>query len=318
MQGLAANVAAEGLTPKERAAGQEVEIPGRLAGQQWRYTRSGPDVLDYPPLDGTAAAESIQFLLEGDDARHAPALLAEIRAAWRAAEQEAAAGDQFRVQPGEARPASGHSRFDRLLTELRPRFEAWQKDPLAGQPILEADPSLAPEVSAAQREMLVLLKLQQKLSAPAAGGPRPRVTAFDREQGRQVVVSRGRPAAPASLDELKKRLTDQGAQPIATRDVDGSLLLGSDAARIDELLHPAGDVYTLAYRGQQQVLVRQLADGTLLHGWLEENAESPARPLAKIEVIQSRGAARVSAIQAAQNAQNARGVRIQQWPSERR
>lgn len=315
MQGLAANVAAEGLSSEEQAAAQEVKIPGRLAGQQWRYTRSSPDVLDYPPLDESAAAAQINFLLEGDDARHAPALLAEIRAAWNAAEQGAIQGDQFRVQQGEARPASGHSRFDRLMSDLRSQFEDWQKDPPAGQPILETDPSLAPDVLAAQREMLVLLKLQRKLAPPATDGPRPRVTTFDREQGRQVVMRQSTPAAPASVDELARRLSDQGAQPIATRDVDGSLLLSSDARRIDELLHPPGEVCTLAFRGQQQVLVRQLADGTLLQGWLEENSENPARPLAKFELAHSRPAARSSTLPAAKSA---RGVRMQQWPLERR
>jgi hypothetical protein len=155
--------------------------------------------------------------------------------------------------------------------------------------------------------MLVVLKLQQKLTAPRhAGGPRPRVTTFDKNQGRQVVVSGGLPAALASFDELAHVLTASEAQPIATLDHDGSLLLSGDTARMEELLHPPGQPYSFARQGERQVLVRQLDGGIQLQGWLEANPQNPARPLAKFEVARSRPAARSNTLPANQEARRTR------------
>jgi hypothetical protein len=304
-QGMAAHVAELGLDEAELAAAKEVKQPGRLGGEQWRSTRSGQDVLDYPQIDLLGAAAQVKFLLEGDDARHAPALFADIRTAWSEAKDDAAAGAQFRNQPGTPRPAPTNTAFDRLIANLQPQYVAWQKDPLAGQPIFEADAKLAPEVLAAEREMLVVLKLHRKLALAAAGtGPRPRVTTFDRNLGRQVVVSAAKPAAPASFEQLVQRLTDTNAKPIATLDVDGSLLISSDTARLEELLGKPGE-YSFARRGDQVVLVRQLAGGRALQGWLEANPAQPTRPLAKFELASARPQARSSSAPVVREARRA-------------
>jgi hypothetical protein len=204
------------------------------------------------------------------------------------ARQNAAAGAQFRDQPESSRPPPTDTAFDRLIADLRPQYETWQKDPLVGQPVFDVDEKLAPELLAAQREMLVLLKLHRKLVLTSAGlGPRPRVTSFDRNLGRQVVISTGKQAAPASFDEFARRLSDPGAQPIATLDVDGSVLLSTDTRRLEERLGRAGE-YSFARRDDQLVLVRQLASGPVLQGWLESNPKQSAQPLARFALVTSR------------------------------
>jgi hypothetical protein len=288
VQGLAANVAEQGLDETETLTAKDVQQPGHIGGEQWRYIRSGQDVLDYPQLDAGDAAEKVKFLLEGNDGRHAPALLAEIRTAWDTARQDAAAGEQFRNQPESPRLPPANTPIDRLIAGHQAEYETWRKEPLIGQPIFDANERLEPALLAAQREMLVLLKLHRKLAIASAGsGPRSRVTSFDRNLGRQVVISSAKPAAPASFDEFVQRLTDPNAQPIATLDVDGSLLLSGDSPRLEELLVPAGE-YSLAWRGDQIVLVRQLANGPVLQGWLESNPNQPTRPLAKFALAASR------------------------------
>ena len=286
VEGLAANLGAQGLGPAEAKAAEEVKLPARFGGQQWRFTRRAQDALADPGLDEASAASHVKFLLEGDDAQHAPALLAEIRAAWEATQRSAAEGGQFRRQPGAGQPAPTNTAFDRLLADLRPQYGAWRNDPLAGQPVFEPDPAASPEILAAQREMLVVLKLQRKLTPQTlAAGPRPRVAAFDPDQGRQVVVSSSGRAAPASIFEFAERLSDPNAGPIATLDVDGRLLLSSDTERIEELLDRPGERYAFANRGEQVVLVRRLEGGSALQGWLERNPNQPARPLARFELI---------------------------------
>ena len=130
-----------------------------------------------------------------------------------------------------------------------------------------------------------MLKLQQKLTPQSlAGVPRSRVATFDRDQGRQVIVSSTGRVAPASIFEFTERLSDQDVQPIATLDVDGSLLLSSDTERIEELLDRSGERYAFTKRGEQVVLVRRLEGGGTMQGWLERNPNQPARPLARFEV----------------------------------
>ena len=286
VEGLAANLGAQGLDPDDAKAAVDVKLPARFGGQQWRFARSAQDALADPGLDEANSASHVKFLLEGDDAQHAPVLLAEIRTAWETSQQSAADGGQFLRQPGDGQPAPTNSSFDRLITDLRAQYEAWRNDPLAGQPVFEPEPNAVPEILAAQREMLVVLKLQRKLTPQSlAGGPRSRVATFDRDQGRQVVVSSTGRAAPASVFEFAERLSDQNAQPIATLDVDGGLLLSSDTQRIAELLSRPGESYTFASRGEQVVLVRQLEGGGTLQGWLERNPNQPTRPLARFELV---------------------------------
>jgi hypothetical protein len=287
--GLAADAAERGLDPREAAAADEVKLAARLGGEQWRYKRSGQDDLDYPAMNNVAAASAIKFLLQGNDGAHAPALLADLRAAWAGAQASAARGGQFSPLPGDAQPPPVDTRFDSLLAGLQSEFKAWQDDPLTGQPIFEPESDLSPELLAAEREMLVVLKLQRKLALPVATvGPRTRVTTFDRNQ-RQQVVSSTRPATvPASFAQIAQRLSDPQEQPVATLDVDGSVLLSSDTERIRQLLGETGQKYSLASRGDQQVLVCNLAGGNQVYGWLEKNPTNPARPLAKFEIVDSR------------------------------
>jgi hypothetical protein len=303
-QGLAAHAAEQGLDPADAKAAKDVKLAARFGGEQWRYKRSGQDALDYPAFDEAGAAASIQFLLQGDDGQHAPALLAAIRTSWDQARQTAAEGGQFRGLPGDAQPAATDTSFDWLLADLGPQFAAWKQDPLAGQPVFDPDPKLAPELLAAEQEMLVLLKLQRMLAIKSsAGGPRPRVTTFDPKEGRQVVVSNSsRPAPPVDFQDLVRRLSDLAAQPVATLDVDGSLLLSTDKERMDELLHQPGAAYSFAKRGDQLALVRQQPGGTVLQGWLESNPNKAARPVARFEVVNTRSRGNSSARPAVQEA----------------
>lgn len=286
VEGLAANLGGQGLDPSETKAAEEAKLPARFGGQQWRFTRSGQDTLADPGIDEASAASHVKFLLEGDDAQHAPALLAEIRTAWKATQQNAAEGGQFRRQPGDGQPAATNTPFDQLLASLKPQYDAWRKEPLTGLPVFERDQNVPAELLAAKQEMLVVLKLQQKMTPRSvARGPRSRVATFDRALGQQVVVASAGRTAPTSIFDFAERLSDPTVPPIATLDVDGSLLLTSDTKRIAELIGQPGERYVFASRGEQVVLVRHLEGGDALQGWLEHNPNQPARPLARFEMI---------------------------------
>jgi hypothetical protein len=89
------------------------------------------------------------------------------------------------------------------------------------------------------------------------------------------------------MAEFVTRLTDPRQPPWATLNVDGSLLMAGDTPRLAELLGPAGR-YAWQVQGQRTVLVRQLDDGRILRGWLEDNPQHPRRPLARFQLATDR------------------------------
>ena len=295
VQGLASYAAVQGLDPADVESARKVQIGARLGGQQWRYKRGAQDLLDYPAEDSAQAVSYVKFLLEANDAEHAGAFLGEIRESVASAEHSAAQGGLFSTVAHEDHPPATDTAFDRLIAQHAAQYESWQSDPLVGQPVPEFTEGATPELSKAEEEMLVVLKLERKLAGtPVTGRATPRVATFDRKAGRQVVESAQRPTAPGTIFELYRRLTDPSAPLVATLDVDGSLLLSSDSRRIEELLGRAGENYSRSKVGQRWVLARALEGDRSLTGWLAANPQNPGRPLAKFELVDNRATSRPS------------------------
>lgn len=297
VQGLACEAVREGLPgDEEQAAERDLTLQLPLGGAQWRYGRATADRLAMPPDTHQEAADRMAFLLRGDDAEHALALVAVLREATARAAQRAAAGGAFATLPGQPAGVPRETAFDRLLDALGPSYASWKTDRLRGQPIFEPPADLPPEVVTAQREMLVLLKLARKLTPQAAEGPVARI--IDRGVVRTKIITYASPSdggkraagpsvVPFSMAEFVTRLTDPRQPPWATLDVDGSLLVAGDTARLAALLGPPGR-YVWQAQGQRAVLVRQLDDGRLLGGWLEDNPQHPRRPLARFQLTTDR------------------------------
>lgn len=291
VQGMAAVAAEQKLDPQLLKAARDAKLAARFGGQQWRYERSAQDQLDYPALDGNQAALAVKFLLTGDDARHAPALLAAIRGGWDLAERSAALGQNYRGQPGDPQLPPTHTEFDALIGGLQTQLAAWEQDPLVGQPVFDPPNDLPLETLSAEREMLVLLKLQSRFAETgAAGRTRTRVVEFRRQAG-PTVVSAASPATakpPETIDALYARLTDRAAIPWGTLNEHGDLLLSTNRQRIDELFGPSERRYAVLHDGSRLSLTRELESGSQLEGWLEANPDNPARPLAKFAIVEPR------------------------------
>jgi len=289
--GIAAASGRQGLTDEQLRAEAASPSTAHFGGQQWRFAREGQDVLAYRRLDHDAAAAQVAFLLTGSDAQHAPEFLSALNQATREAARTAAEGGAFRAQPGDRQPASADTPFDSLLAERRTQFEEWQQEPLSGQPVFEPPADADPELIAAEREMLVLLKLQRRLAATssdpqrsfAAGVPRTKVVTFDPAKGASSRPGRSKPTI-ATFSDLAARLSDPAQGVWATLDVDGSLLLSTDTERVQALLATAENRYSLETSSGRTTLVRQLDGNKALRGWLAENTEKKSRPLAKFEV----------------------------------
>jgi len=280
--GLAAHGAREGQPPDAPQPNDFAPRGEAFGGQQWRWKRAAQDRLETQPLDRTAAASQIGFLLAGDDGEHAPEFLAALADAMQAGQTNAA--NQLTIRRrGEEQQTAPAARLEQLLAAHRAQYEAWQKDSLAGQPEYNSEASATPEIESAQRDMLVVLKLQKRLSAQRAMSPSVKVATFDREKGRQAVGPTNS-VQPISLAELVARLRDPSHPTLATLDADGSLLLSTDHQRIDRLLGWDGQRFQMARYDDQWVLTTRLVDGRLLRGYLADNPDKPSRPLAKFAV----------------------------------
>jgi hypothetical protein len=299
--GLAAVAGRAGLTDAELKPDAAVDQAARFGGQQWRYARATEDTLGYPRLDKEEAASRMTFLLKGDDAEHAPLLFAALQQATASAGQAAAEGKGFASLPGDPQ-LSPIAAVDQLMVHLAGNYAAWKANPRAGEPIFEPASSASPGLVAAQREMVLLLKLQRRLvtastksSAAPGGGPvtttidhgplRTKVTTFDRAKGMASTEPVKRAAAPLSFTALATRLTATPPAEWATLDVDGSLLLSSDTTRIQSLLATSSYRYAFENDADRTVLVRRLEDGTTVRGWLQDNPQDKSRPIAKFEVV---------------------------------
>lgn len=292
VEGLACEAVREGFpSPEDQPAASLFAAQLPFGGAQWRYGRATADRLAMPPDMHQEAADRMAFLLRGDDGEHAPALVAVLRDATLQAKQQAALGSAFAAKPGQPAGTPRETAFDQLLDALGASYAGWKTDRLRGQPIYDPPADLPPDVIAAQRQMLVLLKLARKLAPQATDGPSTRV--IDRGIVRTKIITyanpsqdKGRdglpPSTPLTMAEFLTRLTDPRQPPWATLDVDGSLLMAGDTTRLAELVGPPGR-YAWQTQGQRLVLVRQLGDGRTLRGWLEDNPQHPQRPLARFQ-----------------------------------
>jgi hypothetical protein len=286
--GLAAYAGRQGLSAEELQSSDAVKPAADFGGQQWRYKRAADDVLDYRRPDQNEARQRVAFLLTGDDAEHAPAFLAALAAANSDAARRAAEGNGFMPFPGNERLAPTNTPFDKLAGQFHAQYDAWKEDPLTGQPLFKPAADAPAELLAAEREMLVLLKLERRFARADSVAPsRAKIVTFDRAKGATTEPAK-RSVAMTSFPGLARRLTDPAHAVWGTLDVDGSVLLSTDVERVSELLGGIQPRYSLEQQQDHSVLVRQLDAYWQLRGWLEDNRENKARPLAKFEVVDRR------------------------------
>ena len=81
VSGLASHAARIGQPKPAPKAGEIAPRGVAMGGQQWRWKRSAQDQLDEQPQGHSQAGSMVSFLLEGNDAEHAPELLSLVRTA---------------------------------------------------------------------------------------------------------------------------------------------------------------------------------------------------------------------------------------------
>ncbi len=245
------------------------------------------ETTEVPRLDRTAAALWVGYLLEGDDAVHAPAFLAALAAvAPSRPVAEVALGRRWgSVMEGDG-PASSHwlsegvGPLADLVTQVAStgRTRRWLEDRQTGQPIVRTEPEEL-SIGPIERQMVFLLKLSRRFSP----GHAHRTTARILEEGRERSAPRAEVPAPIDLADLQRRLSDPDAPAWATLDADGTLLFSTDRARLAALFADARRRIRTAERDGKPALESTLPDGARVEAWIEENPDHPERPIVHVK-----------------------------------
>ncbi len=249
-------------------------------------TRSVRDRVELPPEDRTRSALWVRYLLEGEDAEHAPQFFKAMAETVRARpEAEAPLADRFRTAvQANARFASGppfrgHDPLDGLAARASATGwpDKWATDPDVGQPLVRTEPKdmpLGPE----HREMVFILKIARRFGAPRAPSIHPRVieNGVDRTQER---IGPAPGPQPLDLAALHRQLSEPNQAPWATLDPDGGLVFYGDSGPVERILADAPRRYRVTFRKGRSVLERTFDSGEVVEAWLEENLENPDRPL---------------------------------------
>ncbi len=255
-------------------------------GEYWRLKRAEPDRLqpfdEEEEPDPNEALERVRFLLEGEDAKFAPAFLTLLRQLAEEPTDPSLASRAY-LSRTQLLLIPEDTVIDELMAEIEPQFRAWQADPLQGQPLFLPGGDIPdPAMLSREKEMEVVLKLAQKIDmqAEAAAAIRPRVTEFGAD-GQQEVLSTNYDQSAINVDQLYHDLTTGNLGPWATVDSQGQLLLWTDEERLAEVLGIDEQRYRSAFKDGRWVLVTDWDDATQLEAWLEENPANPSRPLVK-------------------------------------
>jgi hypothetical protein len=278
-----------------------------IGTEYWRLQRALPDRLEDPEsqfdnLDEEGASDApvqrVSFLLEGDDAKHAPQFLLSLRELAEEA-TDPILSRRAHVVRHQLLPPVQDSVVDEAFEDLEEAYLAWQEDPLRGQPLFMPGGEIPDSAMLTrEKEMEVVLKLALRAeNLTSESDLRPRVTEFGADGQRDTMVT---PILGQAIDveRLYYALVDAEA-PWATRDVDGELLLWTNEERLAEVLGVHEQRYTSEFRDGKWVLVTTWDDATQLEAWLEPNDSNPSRPLMKFAARPREDKIRIAELEAA-------------------
>ncbi|MFO0900968.1 MAG: hypothetical protein U0836_26365 [Pirellulales bacterium] len=276
--GLGAYVAREGAEPTNPVA-----APGRPSETREAPQREVADRL-YPTRSiEHSSADWVRFLLEGDDARLAPAFLGGVAALIaNTPERQSLSPVETAsfVEQLDGPAANGPNGLVSLVTDpsVRQRLAVWARDPLAGQPVYSPAPGLDAETIERQKEMVLVLKLARRAGKSRGPvGPRPEVMVWE-GGGPKRIQAPVEEMPDFEPSRLFKRLLDPNSPAWATRDTNGRLLFSTDHARLEQLFGRPEVSYQTQIRDGHTVLVRSDDGGPTTEAWLENNPDNPERP----------------------------------------
>jgi hypothetical protein len=289
-QGLAGYVADEAAGKKPSQ-----EEGARIAVATWNEDKSDRSQPASLVEIESEARDKIAFLLEGNDGRYAMEFLSAI---------------QETLESSGEHSKTGNSPVDALLAQVQPQFEKWQQHPEAQEPIVRG-PKLTDEAAVARSELLVLLKLQQRMmessptskvkvvQLPASRTKQSTAKSSSTKHSLILPTSAESSSTPSrfsawrqsnkaiSMESLASFL-EQPAHPQAVVDAQGTLILPHEHDRIADLLGLHDRRIVPTWQENRWVLATPINGVQELRGWLEENPDNSERPMAQFSIVKRR------------------------------
>ena len=241
----------------------------------WERGRITADELEPPEPPSEDDALRVRYLLEGDDARHAPWFFAAIEEAIN----EPLPRDDFQARAYQTNDRIERSTaVDQLFEQVGHGIAQWISNPMVDQPqLVPIDGETT--VDQTQQHMAFILKLAHRQNFPSRSAVTPKVV------GGEASAQVG-PSGPApSVPRLWHDLTNPAGPPWATLDPQGNLLLSDQTDRLRELFQAPGGAYRTVQHNGRWALETRVDRYTRLLAWMEDNPNSPRQPLVKFERI---------------------------------
>jgi len=283
-EGIAGYVAQQGASPETLEKAEPKPTTANIGGQQWRSIRSQQDVLEQPTNEHSDAVARVKFFLEGDDGAHAPEFFAMLQASAADVANRRAGEKLVKPGQGEVQASFASNQGDQLFVSLENRFASWQQEPLAGQPIYRPEKNISPELQLLQRELIVVLKLMRRQATPVRSSLQTKVVMFKKDPTVPLGDKSQTKFDLADPRRVYEELVDGQQEPWATRDIDGSLLMSNNIARLTQLFGEDGKRFQRVRQDNQWVLMAKLDQGRTMTAWLEDSEDTPLRPEARFEI----------------------------------
>ena len=235
------------------------------------------------PADASAL-QTVTFLLEGHDARHAPEFLAVLREMVDDADlHRRGRTESFSMFSGrESRRVirPDNETLTQLVRKHEDSLKSWELEPQSGQPIVETADQSNDEEIALQHNMAMIMKLALRFHQQPGGGIQPKIVGTDGVDHSEESQAGGGDS-PYDRQRLFARLTDPRIGVWATLDADHQLRVNPKDEELRSML--GLDDYHLGteYRDEKWFLTYKVPSGRVLEGFLAKNNDTPSRPIAK-------------------------------------
>ena len=282
--GLAAYFSGEELFADGIRRLQPPEMDSRSRTAAWDLRTTSDSMAPRGP-DPVESALWVQYLLEGDDGRHAPQFFDALSMTLASAPREPYSPDD---RSGSAGPSAraDWSHLERLTADSTGTqgMTNWLADRHVGQPIPRPEPK---DMTLDERHdrMILILKLARRFASPPGRSIRPTVTEF--ADGRATtLVSTPPKETPMTPIALYRKLAELPRW--ATIDTDGTLLISDNRQRLAEIFAVSDQntrYRTFRADGHTVLEAAYLDTGDTIEAWLEEDPDNPKRPIGRIRRV---------------------------------
>lgn len=276
------------------------DVPLELlrGGQGIKLFRETPVELQERMLAAEQAKEEptgnlVPFLLFADDAAHAPEFFDTLKATLAERQEQAPFTREEVVRRRQVAFEYPPSVADEHAPAYENNFARWSEHPDAGVPQFVTKENEDPELVEIERQLFVVLKLAQKVSAPppavkTANSPRTRIVEFTKNGPveRAPQANLAKPVQALKIADVPQLIAvlDNNANGWTTVDVDGNLILSEDRDTVEELVDRFRENVTSKQEKDRWVWNYQLTGGRTLAGWLEPKSKEDPTLVSHFEV----------------------------------